>query len=176
MDKFKLLFYGTVLLLVSTVWGSARTSKSVEVRVKEATFENGNLRIGWSIHNRSSRRVFLYSPFLYGPAAESHIEKTSDTLIVRTSPSSKSSVGVNAYPPATFVELQPGQQLEGIFVDRGMNHFDRVRRIIYCVAFNYDVEAVKTELRKVIKEGLTHPANPIVDWQRISSSLPFRTS
>src|SRR5260370_11966282 len=81
-----------------------------------ARIDGSCLCVGWRISNRSRKRVYVYATFLWGPAA---LEPTNQAGLVRvrTSLSTPEPAGVNAYPPAKFLRIEPGGVLSGRFTE-----------------------------------------------------------
>ena len=84
-----------------------------------------------------------------------------------------SDVDVNNYPKADLVDLRPGEQIEGDLVDSVL--VDRWampnERLSLDVAYGYDKDALQRALAgQASNPRGGHPANPIVEWQKIAKS------
>jgi hypothetical protein len=132
----------------------------------------GSLRLHWSIVNRSSKVVTVYGTFLHGPAA-GHQGLSPTEIEVFTSLMKRSDVDVNDYPKATFLDLRPGERVEGDFTESMLvDHWAKPgERLRLDVAYGYDKDALQHALaEQAISPHGGHPANPIVDWQKIVKS------
>jgi hypothetical protein len=107
----------------------------------------------------------VYATFLPGPAAVAPINQ-SGLIKVRTSLSTIESVGVNAYPAAKFLRIEPNGVLTGKFVERKLNLdvLKGAKAVELEVAFGSKIDELERRIAATSLNG-EHPANPIVAWQ-----------
>jgi hypothetical protein len=136
----------------------------LSVSLSNARLHHKTLSFAWHIDNRSSEPLYVYSTFLNGPPAATTANGT--VLQERTSLSATEPVGVNAYPPAKFLRIEPGGVLDGKFVDRQVNltMLKGITTVEMEVAFGREAEEVTRQVALTSRNG-NHPANPIVTWQ-----------
>jgi hypothetical protein len=131
----------------------------------------GKLSFDWVITGSEKEPVYVYGTFLKGPAVSLDFDESSRLLTIWTSRSSEADFAVNDYPRAKFLKLQPGSALRGRFVDSPKRKppIGGVTQLAFAVAFGRETESVETALREA---KYIHPANQIVQWQRIATSPP----
>ena len=147
------------------------------VQVMSTKCDHHALFAKWRITNNADKQIFVYSTFLHGPAAE--LERSGRVLVVHTSITRKSHhIAVNYYPPATFIEIEPGSSIVGDFKDRdACSNSGKTgpTSVALSLAFGFEIESVKKAL-STIDTSEEHPANPIVDWRKIAQSEPVPLS
>jgi hypothetical protein len=147
----------------------------ISLSLSDVHLNHQSLSFVWHLVNRSSEPLYVYSTFLYGPAAATATTQAG-LLCVRTSLSHAESVGVNAYPPAEFLRIEPGSALDGKFVDRHLGYSTAmdVRALQVEVGFGSEIEELKHQIALTSRNG-NHPANPIVAWQtEVFGTSPIR--
>ena len=163
-----------ILLLLSSLasmifsgnaMGQASNSSVLSISVSHARVSWSTLSFDWCLRNGSREPIYVYSSFLYGPAA---LEPVNDkgTIRVRSSLKTPESVGVNAYPPAKFVRIEPGATLAGKFHESKLDRsiLREARAVELEVGFGAEVDELKRKISATGRNG-EHPANPIVAWQ-----------
>jgi hypothetical protein len=146
----------------------------VQVRVLKAGLTGHKLALSWKIANDSAKTVYVYATFLHGPAA-AYESSDKDTLVVNTSLTRKSPMGVNFYPKAEFLELAPGKSLKGTLRDAELPDSilkPKPKAVILNIAYGENIADVREQLR-VAHSSDQHPANPIVEWQTVAHSEMF---
>ena len=167
LDKRTWLLFIPSLLAVGIGISSMAQQESkaaLSVSLSNARLHHKTLSFAWHIDNRSSEPLYVYSTFLNGPAAATTAHGT--VLQERTSLKATEPVGVNAYPPAKFLRIEPGGFLDGKFVDRQANLtlLKGATTVEMEVAFGREAEEVTRQVALTSRNG-NHPANPIVAWQ-----------
>ncbi len=167
-----------VLAFISTAGAGRGIAQSkterndVMVSISRASCSTqGKLAFDWVITSSEKEPVYVYATFLKGPAVSLDFDESSHLLTIWTSRSSEADFAVNDYPRARFLKLQPGSALRGWFVDSPKRRPPVVgaTQLAFAVAFGRETESVETALREA---KYIHPANPIVQWQRIAKSAP----
>jgi hypothetical protein len=170
-----LLLCVTLSLLSSAAVGQAQATgdkSMLQIHLLNAKVRGRKLTLRWQIANSGPAVVYVYSTFLHGPAAGYQLSDKS-VLIVNTSLMTKSPVGVNFYPKAQFLKIEPGKSIRGTFRDgEGPDYLLKTgssRAVILNVAYGSEIAQLEQGLRAV-RSSDQHPANPIVEWQTIAHS------
>lgn len=152
------------------------------------------LRLHWAISNSGRGPIFVYSTFL---ASQRHVSMISyadvdcehNRIDIRTTHLSPLPGGVNAFPPAEFLEIGPQETKEGdfttglpigqeVFYVNGdpMTGSDLLKsgawNLRFAIAYGHEVASVQQALRDSLAVGKEHPINPIVRWQQMIYSEP----
>jgi hypothetical protein len=136
------------------------------------------LELQWSLFNEGDEPVYIYSTLLKSPVS-AQIEVDLDRRLIevrflrlRTLP-----FGVNAFPPAEFLKLGPKETRRGNFVSSsrtGKGDLSMISLGTYhleiLIGYGNEISSVQQELARSSAEGIEHPINPIVRWQRVSYS------
>src|SRR5260370_2263159 len=106
------LAFLVTLIGATGIEGQNDSAAVLSLSLGHARIHGSSLSFDWRISNSSSKRVYVYATFLWGPAA---LEPTNQAGLVRvrTSLSTPEPAGVNAYPPAKFLRIEPGGVLSG---------------------------------------------------------------
>jgi len=171
--------YNIPLIFLVSIFASSLVALAGESRdilrvtiTQTVPLAKGSLHLHWSIKNQSPKSVVVYTTFLRGPSA-GHRRLASGEVEVFTSLMAHSDVDVNNYPKADLVDLRPGEQIEGDLVDSVL--VDRWampnERLSLDAAYGYDKDALQRALAgQASNPRGGHPANPIVEWQKIAKS------
>src|SRR5260370_24338611 len=108
------LAFLVTLIGATGIEGQNDSAAVLSLSLGHARIHGSSLSFDWRISNSSSKRVYVYATFLWGPAA---LEPTNQAGLVRvrTSLSTPEPAGANAYPPAKFLRIEPGAVLSGRF-------------------------------------------------------------
>lgn len=153
------------LFVAGNAMGQTSNTSALSISLSHAQVGRSSLSFDWLLRNASREPIYVYSSFLYGPAA---LEPVNDngTIRVRSSLKTPESVGVNAYPSAKFLRIEPGATLSGKFQERKLDRpvLKGARAVEMEVAIGGEVDEVKRKISMTARNG-EHPANPIVAWQ-----------
>jgi hypothetical protein len=170
-----LLLCATLSLLSSAAVGQAKTTEEksmLQVHLLNANVHGRKLTLKWEIANNGPAVVYIYSTFLRGPAAGYELGDKG-VLIANTSLMHKSPVGVNFYPRAQFLKIEPGKSIKGTLRDGegpdSLLKTESSRAVILNVAYGSEIAQLEQALRAA-RSSDQHPANPIVEWQTIAHS------
>jgi len=154
------------------------TEAKIAVDVSNVTYScTTGIRFSWHITNTSQETVYVYSPFLQGQAADSlEYDATTSTVLIPTSVKGEASQPPYSYPEPVFIPLAPHAQIGGDFHEPISQQLSckslRPKKLIFEIAWGTDTTRVLTEISRIRKEGLVHPANPIVHWANLARSEP----
>lgn len=142
------------------------------------------LELRWKLSNAGVKPIYVYSTLLrWAAGAEVEIDAEQRTIEVRFLRLQPISGGVNFFPEAEFVQVEPKGVREGrfnTFEPIGEESVERITpgdwRIRALIAYGYEIESVKKALAESLVHGEEHPINPIVKWQKIAYSDPVNVS
>jgi len=154
------------------------TEAKIAVDVSNVTYScTTGIRFSWRITNTSQETVYVYSSFLHGYAADLlEYSAATGTVLIPSSSKGEASFPPYSYPDPAFHTLAPQEQFEGKFHEPISHQLSckslRPKKLIFEVAWGTDTTRVLAEISRITKEGLVHPANPIVHWANLARSEP----
>ncbi len=154
------------------------------------------LKFDWEIKNEGAVPIYVYSTMLEGSnmrLAEPHIDREQKTMDIYFLYLAQLRESVYNFPKASFKLLNAGQAMAGTFVSnksaRQLNEYvlsnnklDRIKltpdtwKVRYAIAYGYEIESVNAQLEKLYSQGIEHPINPVVRWQKVTYSNPLEVS
>jgi hypothetical protein len=161
----------------------------VELSLMSETNLNQPLKIHWKITNPNTTPIYIYTSLLQeknSGSVEMKINKERKTIDLHFTRLAKIILEPNYFPKTEFTSIDAGKSMEGDFKTQ-LNLFEEIKRqngskeklksfvgdwnIKGLIAFGEEADSVQktvTELKGV------HPIDPVVDWQKIATSVPLK--
>ena len=172
-----LLLCSALSLLSAAVFGQEKATEGksmLQLHLLNAKIHGRKLTLSWEIANNGPTVVHVYSTFLHGPSAGYELDNKG-VLVANTSLMHKSPVGVNFYPKAEILKIEPGKSIKGTLRDgEGPDSLLKTgsKAVMLNVAYGTEIAQLEKALRAA-RSSDQHPANPIVEWQTIAHSNVF---
>jgi hypothetical protein len=158
-----------VLVCFFPLGATAQTPKGTDVRLEIQPDPTGKALVNWSITNNSTRAVYVYDFFLWGPAPWN--ERSENKIVLGTAPSrEEATCPPNRVAPILLLVVAPGRTIHGDFVDSGLTLVPKTNLAMRIAVFG-DPYKVSEEAKRFADSNCKHsPYDAIVREGKIVES------
>jgi len=166
----------SILVALLAVCSAGQDAPAPTVSISHAVITRaGVLSCEWSIRNGGDKPIFIYASYLRGAADDMAELLNEKTVLVKTTWLKE----VAAYPSYYFPKLEllrvePGTVITGHLERKLKSPSRAVRAVKLVVGVGIDDRRLVANVEESMNKGIEAQGNPIVRWQLLVFSKPFR--
>ena len=166
----------SILVALLAVCSAGQDAPAPTVSISHAVITRaGVLSCEWSIRNGGHKPIFIYASYLRGSADDMTELLDQKTVLVKTTWLKE----VAAYPAYYFpkpelLRVEPDTVITGHLERKLKSPSRAVRAVKLVVGVGIDDRRLRANVEETMNKGIEFQGNPIVRWQLLVFSKPFR--